>query len=118
MKNFSVYRKPNQKLKYVPANSTHMRATLRAIPTGVLLCLARLTSPSLDNADRPINTIYPNHANALCMEHLSPKTFPTLAQLWEEEADRQLHKKRWSTDTDTPLEDRYCDPTTRSNSEI
>eukprot|EP00586_Coscinodiscus_wailesii_P019893 CAMPEP_0172518488 /NCGR_PEP_ID=MMETSP1066-20121228/290852_1 /TAXON_ID=671091 /ORGANISM="Coscinodiscus wailesii, Strain CCMP2513" /LENGTH=211 /DNA_ID=CAMNT_0013300897 /DNA_START=1697 /DNA_END=2333 /DNA_ORIENTATION=- len=87
MKNFSVYRKPNQKLKYVPANSTHMRATLRAIPTGVLLCLARLTFPSLLSDNRLMETIHANNANALCKEHLSPKIFPTLAQLWEGEED-------------------------------
>jgi len=65
MNNFSVYQKMNQRLKYVPSTSTHTGATLRAIPSGVLTRLAILNAPLIDIPDRPIDEIYPDHANAL-----------------------------------------------------
>ena len=41
---FGVLRKKGQKLKYVGQDSTHKPGTLRAIPSGVLNCLAKCTS--------------------------------------------------------------------------
>ena len=87
---FSIYWKMNQRLKYVPATSTHTPVTLRAIPSGVLTCLTRLTPPLIDIADRPIDEIYLDHANALRKAHLAPKTFLTFSKLWEAEADNMV----------------------------
>ena len=41
--NFSVFRKAGQQLKYVGKESIHTPGTLRAIPSGVFNCLAKLT---------------------------------------------------------------------------
>ena len=41
---FGVFRKKGQQLKYVGKESTHTPGTLRAIPSGVFNCLAKLTS--------------------------------------------------------------------------
>ena len=41
--NFSVFRKAGQQLKYVGKESTHTPGTLRAIPSGVVNRLAKLT---------------------------------------------------------------------------
>ena len=60
-----VYLKPNQHLKYLNSDSEHTNACIKAIPKGVLQRLTKLTSLNADNHDKTINTLYPEHANAL-----------------------------------------------------
>ena len=43
---FQVHMKPNQKLRYINADSTHPPSTFKAIPSGVLNRLSKLTSKS------------------------------------------------------------------------
>ena len=80
---FSVFRKPGQQLKYVGKESTHTPGTLRAIPSGVLNRLAKLTSlkPSLNSEG--VDEVYPDHANALHKAGLAPSDFPTMGDLWK-----------------------------------
>eukprot|EP00957_Ditylum_brightwellii_P072310 5496313-Ditylum_brightwellii.AAC.1 len=52
---FSVFRKPNQALKYVDRNSTHQPTTFKLIANGVFTRLARLTSKIVANGNARIN---------------------------------------------------------------
>ena len=47
---FGVFKKNGQQLKYVGKESNHTPSTLRAIPSGFLNCLAKLTlsKPSIN----------------------------------------------------------------------
>ena len=73
--------KPNQKLKYLNADSTHLPSTFRAIPSGVLNRLSKLTSKIKLLGDVTIDTIYPHHAKALQTAGIAPKTFPTFKEI-------------------------------------
>eukprot|EP00957_Ditylum_brightwellii_P080116 6093262-Ditylum_brightwellii.AAC.1 len=46
---FSVFRKPNQVLKYVDRENTHRPTTFKSIANGFFTQLARLTSKSATN---------------------------------------------------------------------
>eukprot|EP00957_Ditylum_brightwellii_P004842 368778-Ditylum_brightwellii.AAC.1 len=54
---FSVFRKPNQALKYVDKNSTHRSTTFKSIANGVSTRLARLTSKIAANQNARIDDI-------------------------------------------------------------
>ena len=78
---FQVHRKPNQKLKYLNSNSTHFPSTFKAIPSGVLKRLGKLTSKNKKLENTKIDKIYPLHCQALKTAGLAPKEFPTFIQL-------------------------------------
>ena len=78
---FQVHLKPNQKLKYLNSDSTHLPSTFRAIPSGVLNRLSSLTSASKRLENVTLDTIYPHHAKALTIAGIAPKTFPTFKEL-------------------------------------
>eukprot|EP00957_Ditylum_brightwellii_P030347 2298363-Ditylum_brightwellii.AAC.1 len=85
---FSVFRKPNQTLKYVERNSTHRPTTFKSIANGVFTQLARLTSRSVANGNAQINDVYPDHAEALFTANLAPLTdFPTFDKLWRDDKE-------------------------------
>ena len=75
---FGVFRKKGQQLKYVGKESTHTPGTLRAIPSGVLNRLAKLTSRKTSIQAEAVDTIYPDHVNALLKAGLVPPVFPTM----------------------------------------
>ena len=77
--NFSVFRKAGQQLKYVVKESTHTPGTLRAIPSGVLNRLAKLTSQNPSLHYEGVDKVYPDHANALRKAGL----LPTMGDLWK-----------------------------------
>ena len=52
---FQVHLKPNQKLKYLNADITHLPSTLWTIPVGVLNRLSKLTS---NHKNHPENVPY------------------------------------------------------------
>ena len=79
---FGVFRKKGQQLKYVVKESTHTPSTLRAIPSGVLNRLAKLTSRNPSIHTEAVDNIFPSHANALCKAGLAPPVFPTMGDLW------------------------------------
>ena len=75
---FSVYRKPNQELKYLNLESTHAPATFKAIPHGVALRLALLTTPDDTNINKSISDLYPEHFSALKSAGLCKEQLPSL----------------------------------------
>ena len=72
---FGVFRKKRQQLKYVGKESTHTPGNLRAIPSGVLNCLAKFTSRKPSIQAEVVNMIYPAHANALRQAGLPTPVF-------------------------------------------
>ena len=75
-------------MKYVGKESTHTPGTLRAIPSGVLNCSAKLTSRNTFIQSEAVDTIYPAHANALRKAVLVNPVFPTIGELWEKQDDK------------------------------
>ena len=69
---FGVFRKKGQQLKYVGKESTHAPSILRAIPSGVLNHLDKLTSSKPSIQAEVVDTIYPAHANDFCKAGLAP----------------------------------------------
>ena len=78
---FKVHMKPNQVLKYLNSDSTHMPSTFRAIPNGVLQRLSKLTSKNHKLDNTKVNEIYPKHAAALKIAGIAPEVFPTFLEL-------------------------------------
>ena len=78
---FQVHLKPNQKLKYLNNDSTHLPSNFRAIPSGVLNQLSHLTSKSKALEDIKLDTIYPDHAKALQIAGIAPKIFPAFKEI-------------------------------------
>ena len=75
---FGVFRGNGQQLKYVGKESTHTPGTLRAIPSGVLNRLGKLTSRKPSFHSVGVDKIYPDHANALRKAGLTPPNFLTM----------------------------------------
>ena len=78
---FRVHLKPNQQLLYLNRGSSHTSACYRAIESGVLGRLAKLTSATAATLGRAMHLLYPNHAKALQQAGLSCATLPTLKQV-------------------------------------
>ena len=85
---FGVFRKKGQQLKYTKKVITHTTGTLRAIPSGVLNRLAKLTSGKPSIHSDGVDKIYPNHANALCKADLTPHNLLTMEDLWSKQDER------------------------------
>ena len=90
-----VYLKPNQHLKYLNSDSEHTNACIKAIPKGVLQRLTKLTSLNADNHDKTINTLYPEHANALRQAGIAPSRFSTLSTSLESLKQASSLSKRY-----------------------
>ena len=82
MLELQFHRKKNQLLKYLNKESTHTKATFKAILNWVRKRLAKLTSRTEENAKISINKHYPDHTNALARAGLNMKIFSTLKELW------------------------------------
>ena len=80
---FSVFRKSGKQLKYVVKESTYTPGTLRAIPSGDINRLAKLTSQKPFLRSEGVDKVYPDHVNALRKVGLSPPDFPTMGDLWK-----------------------------------
>ena len=77
---FNVYHKPNQRLKYLNAQSTHKRTVFHAIPKGVFHRLASLTTFDSTNTSKTVDELYPIHAKALIIAGLvNEGEFPILS---------------------------------------
>ena len=105
---FQIYMKENQKLKYLNSDSTHMSSTFRAIPSGVLGRLSKLTSKNKKLDNTTIDKIYPLHADALKIAGIAPKIFPTFFELEklrnkftksEQEMKKKAKEKKRKRDT-------------------
>jgi len=89
---FQVHMKPNQVLKYLNKDSTHLPSVFKAIPKGVLNRLSKLTSKSKKLERKTIDEIYPLHTKALQIAGLAPKKFPTFLEL-ENIRNKELSKE-------------------------
>ena len=80
-------------MKYVSKVSTHTPVTIRAIPSGVLNRLVKLTlrNPSIHAEE--VDKIYPNHGTALCEAGLAPHIFPTMVDLWRNQDENVDYEK-------------------------
>ena len=78
---FRVFSKRVQQLKYADKESNHTPITLRAIPSGVLNCLDKLTSRNTYIQAEAVENIYPAHANNLRKAGLATHVFPTMVDL-------------------------------------
>ena len=89
---FVVFRNKGQQLKYVCKETTHTTGTLRAIPSGVLNRLAKLTSRKPSIQAEAVDTIYPAHAKSLHKAGLAPPVLPTMGDLWRKQ-DNKVEKE-------------------------
>ena len=78
---FGAFRKKGQQLKYVRKEITHTPVTLRAIPSGVLNRLVKLTPRKTSIHSEGVDKIYPDHANNLRKAGPAPPNFLTMGYL-------------------------------------
>lgn len=91
---FQVHLKENQQLKYLNKGSSHTNPCFKAIPKGVCQRLAKLTTVTKENGDKPLNEIYPNHFKALEHAGLIEEKVPTLREeLAKKPAETNYRKK-------------------------
>ena len=86
---FQVHLKPNQELTYLNKGSTHTSACFKAIPSGVFGRLAKLTTMTPENANKPLEELYPKHIEVLRKAELIQGPTPTLKQV----LDNQIQTK-------------------------
>ena len=77
---FGIFGKKGQQLKYIGKWNTHTPGTLLVIPSGVLNCLAKLTSLKPNFHSKRVYSIYPDHTNALCEAGLEPPISLTMGE--------------------------------------
>ena len=63
--------------------SSHTPGTLRAIPSGFLKRLVKLTSLKPYFCSERVDSVYPDHVSALCKAGLSPPIFLERGELWK-----------------------------------
>ena len=80
---FSVFPKPNQELKYLNLGSTHTSATFKAIPNGVALRLALLTTVDESTKDKSLSSLYPDHFAAPKSAGLCTDDLPSVEEVVE-----------------------------------
>jgi hypothetical protein len=78
---FRVDLEPKLQLLYLNRGSSHTSSCYRAIVSGVLDRLAKLTSATAANLGRPMHQLYPEHTKALQRAGLSSNRLPTLRQV-------------------------------------
>ena len=83
---FSAFCKPNQQLKYLNSTSNHSPATFKAIPHGVALRLALLTTVDESNKDKSISDLHPAHFSALKSAGLCSEPLPSVGDVIEKHA--------------------------------
>ena len=76
-----VLLKSNQKLKYLNNDSIHLPTVFKAIPSGELERLGKLTTKSKKLEKIRVNKIYPLYCQALKTAGIAPKVFLTFLQL-------------------------------------
>ena len=64
---FQVHMDPNQQVKYLNQGNAHRKDVFKAIPSGVMGGLEKLTSRTEDNKDMQMDILYPEHAKTLSM---------------------------------------------------
>ena len=90
---FEVYVKKNQKLKHLNKSSAHTAACYKAITSGIIKRLAKLTTVTNNNRDVLIHVLYLDHASALQVAKLSPENYPKLGDALEQGRNTNKEKK-------------------------
>ena len=78
---FGVFSKNGKQLNYVGMGSTHTPDTLRAILSGVLNSLAKITSRKTYFRSERVDNVYPDYTNNLHKTGLAPPIVPTMGEL-------------------------------------
>ena len=95
-----VHLKPNQKLKYLNSDSTHLSSVFKAIPSGVLERLGKLTSKSKKIENTKIEQIYPLHSQALKTAGLAPKRISNLPPTRKSPKPKNYQRERDRKETE------------------
>jgi len=88
---FKVHYKQHQRVIYLNNDSCHRKSTFSAIPNGVFIRLARLTTMTNSNRDQRLDVLYPVNATALRKAGLAPRVFPTLEEAMKLVKERDDH---------------------------
>ena len=80
---FGVFSKNGKQLNYVGMGSTHTPDTLRAILSGVLNSLAKITSRKTYFRYERVDNVYPDHVSVLHKSGLATPIFLTMGKLWK-----------------------------------
>eukprot|EP00957_Ditylum_brightwellii_P212157 15367027-Ditylum_brightwellii.AAC.1 len=92
---FKVYHKEGQATKYVDHSSCHRPCTFKFIASGVYLQLGMLTPKMVENGEKQLDEIYPEHVEVLLAADLEPIKYPTLDTIWKKEVlSRRGTKKK------------------------
>lgn len=91
---FRVHLKPNQQLLYLNRGSSHTSPCYRAIKSGVLGRLAKLTSATAANLGRPMHQLYPEHTKALQQAGLSGPVLPTMKQVLDRSRSTNRNRRK------------------------
>ena len=87
---FGVHLKPNQELKYLNKGSAHTPSCFKAVSTGVMKRLTKLTSVTKENCNLKLDKIYPLHFEALNKADLLKNVeIPSLAEKKKEMEDER-----------------------------
>ena len=70
---------------------------MKAIPYGVFKRLAKLTSKTKGNLKKKINILYPQHIKALSDAKLTPKKFPTMEDILNDDNKSKGNKNKKRT---------------------
>ena len=90
---YKVHVKKNQQLKYLNKGSSHTPGCCKAIPSGVIKRLTKLTTVDNENADKVLAEIYPVHFDALTKANLiKQESIPTLGM-----SNKQMEKEKNDT---------------------
>ena len=101
---FGVHTKPNFQNKYLNAGSCHTAACKRAVPRGVSIRLAGLTTRTARNQNTSLSVLYPETDKALKSAGLLKEgaELPTLGQILDEKerefVDSQLPRRQNGSD--------------------
>ena len=93
---FSVFMEKGQQLKYVGKGITYITGTICAILSGFLNRLEKLTSRNPSLCSEGVDTVYPDHMNALCKAGLLPHIFSTMGdscKMQDEKMDIENEKE-------------------------
>ena len=100
---FEVYTKPGYQSKYLNIGSSHAEACKKAVPRGVSIRLAGLTTRTAGNQDQSLSKIYPHVHDALQQAgYVKGSQLPRLSQILDtresEIMENQLKKEKWNKD--------------------
>jgi hypothetical protein len=89
---FGVYTKPGFQSKYLNTGSTHPPAVFRAVPHGVSIRLAGLTTRTAQNENESLSDIYPDVHSALQKSgyFTGEKKLPSLGQVLDNREREQM----------------------------